>query len=84
MRPFGYTWRTFGRELTLIALAIAFCVPVYILAALSLKTTPQTFIEPLAIPTGAELENYSRAWREGARRASAAPHSAVSSSRWRA
>jgi raffinose/stachyose/melibiose transport system permease protein len=65
MGLFRYTARTFSRELTLIAVAIVFCVPAYVVALLSLKSLPETYLAPLKFPTDFHLENYSQAWRQG-------------------
>jgi raffinose/stachyose/melibiose transport system permease protein len=64
MGLFRYTWRSFAREFTLIALAIAFCVPAYVLLSLSLKTTTQAYTEPFKFPTSAELGNYASSWQQ--------------------
>src|SRR5258708_8440733 len=60
-----YTWRTFSSEIILILLALAFCIPAYILMALSLKSTDQIFVEPLKFPTAPSLVNYGAAWHQG-------------------
>jgi raffinose/stachyose/melibiose transport system permease protein len=58
-----YTWRTFARELTLIVGSFIFFIPVYLIAELSVKTTPQVFLKPLSFPTHPVFANYSTAWR---------------------
>jgi raffinose/stachyose/melibiose transport system permease protein len=65
MALYRYTWRTFARELSMIVAAALFCVPLYVLATLSLKTTSQVYLAPLKFPTSATLSNYSDAWHQG-------------------
>lgn len=60
-----YTARSFGRELVMIAVAIAFCVPLYVLATLSVKTQGDIILSPLAFPTSANVDNYSESWNQG-------------------
>lgn len=62
MALFGYTWRTFARELTLLLGAAFVFIPVYFLITLSLKTPAELYIEPLKFPTNPEVSNYSTAW----------------------
>ena len=57
-----YSWRTFGRELALLALAVAFCVPFYILFVVSVKPSLELFTSPLSFPTNPAFENYDAAW----------------------
>ncbi|GLZ07906.1 sugar ABC transporter permease [Actinomadura sp. NBRC 104412] len=59
---FRYGLRTFGLELVMIAVAVAFLFPVYALVTLSFKNPRQVAESPLAPPTSPVLENYSRAW----------------------
>jgi raffinose/stachyose/melibiose transport system permease protein len=58
-----YTWRTFGRELTLLFLAALWWVPFYFLVTISLKSDTQSLQSPLSLPTHLDFGNYSRAWR---------------------
>ena len=62
-----YSWRTFGRELALLALAVAFCVPFYILFVLSVKPSLELFTSPLSFPTNPAFENYDAAWNQSTR-----------------
>ena len=62
-----YSWRTFSRELTLLALAVAFCVPFYILFVLSVKPSLQLFTSPLSFPTDPSFGNYRAAWDQPSR-----------------
>lgn len=64
MSLFSYTRRAFARELTLIAGAILFCVPAYVLVVLSLKTTSDTYTKPLTLPDPAQFGNYGNAWAQ--------------------
>lgn len=63
MGLFRYTQKTFARELALLAAAVVFFVPVYILATLSLKSLSEVFTEPLTPPTSPDFHNYSEAWK---------------------
>jgi raffinose/stachyose/melibiose transport system permease protein len=62
MGSFRYTRRTFARELTLLVGAAIFCIPVYILLTLSLKSDSEVYTAPLAIPTHPHFSNYGTAW----------------------
>ena len=60
-----YTRRTLLRELSLILFAAIFCVPFYLLAAIALETTAQTYNQPLSFPWPPQLGNFSQAWSIG-------------------
>ena len=62
-RSFGsYTRRSFGKELVFVLLAAAFCVPLYLVLTISLKTTAGAYQEPLGIPfANPNWESYSTA-----------------------
>ena len=45
-----YTRRTLARELALILVAVVFCLPFYLLVAIALETTAQTYKTPLSFP----------------------------------
>ena len=62
-----YSWRTFSRELILLALAVAFCVPFYILFVLSVKPSLELFTSPLRFPTNPAFDNYNAAWNQSTR-----------------
>lgn len=64
MALFRYTRKTFARELTLIVGALVFAVPFYLLIAISLKPSSESFTKPLSFPTDPHFESYSDAWRE--------------------
>jgi raffinose/stachyose/melibiose transport system permease protein len=57
-----YTRRTLVRELVLVAVAIFFCLPFYLLVAISLKTTAQTYTRPFSFPLPPHVGNFSEAW----------------------
>jgi raffinose/stachyose/melibiose transport system permease protein len=57
-----YTWRTFARELLLLAGAVFICVPLYLAITLSLKSPLDIVTKPLAFPPGFHTENYATAW----------------------
>jgi raffinose/stachyose/melibiose transport system permease protein len=60
---FSYTPKSFAREIGVLLFAVAFCIPAYVLAVLSLKSTPDTYLRPLSLPTSPHLGNYSQAWK---------------------
>jgi raffinose/stachyose/melibiose transport system permease protein len=57
-----YTRRTLARELALVAVAIFFCLPFYLLVAIALETTAQTYKRPLSFPLPPHVGNFSEAW----------------------
>src|SRR3954469_1820573 len=60
-----YTRTTLLRELVLIVGAVVFCVPFYLLIAIALQTTAQTFDTPLSFPASPHWGNFSEAWNTG-------------------
>jgi raffinose/stachyose/melibiose transport system permease protein len=60
-----YTGRTLFREVVLIAAAIVFCLPFYLLIAIALETTAQTYRAPLSFPSSPQWGNFSVAWHTG-------------------
>jgi raffinose/stachyose/melibiose transport system permease protein len=60
-----YRPRTFGLELTMIAVSLLFLFPVYVLVSLSLKSPPEINEGGLGPPSTLQTSNYSEAW-EGA------------------
>ena len=62
-----YTWRTFARELALLGLAVAFCVPFYLLFVLSVKPSLELFTSPMSFPTDPAFGNYEAAWNQSTR-----------------
>lgn len=60
-----YTWRTFGRELTVLVIAAAFCLPLYLLILVALKPSDQLFEAPLAFPVPPNMANFEVAWTSG-------------------
>lgn len=65
MGVYRYTWRTFSREIILILVAAFFCLPIYLLAIVSVKSTGETYIEPVNFPNSAHFDNFSSAWSNG-------------------
>jgi raffinose/stachyose/melibiose transport system permease protein len=59
-----YRARTFGLELGMIAAAVAFLFPLYVLVTLSLKTPSEASGGGLGLPSDADFGNYSSAWTE--------------------
>ena len=60
-----YTRRTLVRELALVLLAIVFCLPFYLLVALALESTSQSYKTPFSFPWPPHLGNFSEAWNTG-------------------
>jgi raffinose/stachyose/melibiose transport system permease protein len=61
-----YTARTFGRELTLLALAVIWWVPFYFLVIVALKPDLEALTSPLSFPNDVDLGNFSTAWNDAA------------------
>jgi raffinose/stachyose/melibiose transport system permease protein len=59
-----YTWKSFSRELTLLALAVIWWVPFYFLVVVSLKPTDEIFVTPTSFPDEFAFGNYPDAWSE--------------------
>src|SRR5215467_1395405 len=60
---FRYTHRTVAREFVLIAAALVFCIPLYLLLTMSLKTTSEVYTAPLSLPKSLNFSSYSNAWK---------------------
>jgi raffinose/stachyose/melibiose transport system permease protein len=60
-----YTRGTLLRELALILVAAVYCVPFYLLVALALETTEQSYKTPLSFPWPPQFRNFSEAWSTG-------------------
>jgi raffinose/stachyose/melibiose transport system permease protein len=60
---FRYGARTFGLELVMIAVALLFLFPVYVLVNLSFKDPQEISAAALSLPGHLELANYSQAWK---------------------
>jgi raffinose/stachyose/melibiose transport system permease protein len=60
-----YRWRTFGLELTMVAVALVVGFPIYVLVNLAFRSPSDTSspIVPTLSPT---LDNLTQAWRDGA------------------
>jgi raffinose/stachyose/melibiose transport system permease protein len=57
-----YRYRTFGLELGMIAVALLFLFPVYVLVNLSFKSPQEISQAALGLPSQLETGNYSKAW----------------------
>lgn len=57
-----YTWRTFGLEVALIAFALVFLFPLYVLFVQALKSPTELAASPLGLPTRLYLGNFVQAW----------------------
>jgi raffinose/stachyose/melibiose transport system permease protein len=62
MRVTSYRGRTLARELVLIGVAIVYCLPFYLLVAVALESTSQSYKAPLSFPWPPHLGNFSTAW----------------------
>ncbi len=60
-----YTRGTLLRELALILVAAVYCLPFYLLIAIALETTAQTYKTPLSFPFPPHFGNFSEAWSTG-------------------
>jgi raffinose/stachyose/melibiose transport system permease protein len=57
-----YRRRTYVWEAILILGALVFCLPVYLLIVMALKSGGEVYTHPLSIPTDPHLKNFSDAW----------------------
>jgi raffinose/stachyose/melibiose transport system permease protein len=57
-----YSRRSLVRELVLVGVAIVFCLPFYLLIAIALETTPQSYKTPMSFPLPPHFGNFSIAW----------------------
>jgi raffinose/stachyose/melibiose transport system permease protein len=64
MGAFRYTGRTFARELVLLAVALIFCVPIYLVLAISLKSTAAAVVTPFSVPRHLLFSNYPAAYTQ--------------------
>lgn len=62
IRAARYTWATFGRELTLLAVALLFLLPFYLLITISLKSSTEVYAQSVGLPAHPSLGSYSAAW----------------------
>jgi raffinose/stachyose/melibiose transport system permease protein len=62
MTGMRYTWRTFARELSMLALAAVWLIPFYFLIVMAVKPSPEIFDPPTALPSRVEWGNFSKAW----------------------
>jgi raffinose/stachyose/melibiose transport system permease protein len=60
-----YSRGTLLRELALIVVAAVYCLPFFLLVALALETTAQTYKTPLSFPRPPHWGNFSEAWNTG-------------------
>jgi raffinose/stachyose/melibiose transport system permease protein len=63
MTLFSYTRRAFAREVVFILGGLVFCIPLYLLIVVSLKTPSDALTTPLAPPSHLDFGNYSAAAR---------------------
>jgi raffinose/stachyose/melibiose transport system permease protein len=58
---FRYTHWSLAREITFVVGALVFCVPLYLLAVISLKGPNDALVSPLSLPSSPDFDNYSAA-----------------------
>jgi raffinose/stachyose/melibiose transport system permease protein len=63
MGLFRYTWKSFSRELTLLAVAVIWWIPFYFLVTIALRPTAEVFNSPLRFPSKVDLGNFSESWK---------------------
>jgi len=59
----SYTWRTFGRELTLLGIAAIWWIPFYLLIVTALRPDTDSAVNPFSLPSSFSAQNFSAAWR---------------------
>src|SRR4051794_23390085 len=64
MALFRYTWKTFAREIVLLALAALFFLPLYLMLVLTFGDAQATLQHPLT-PPSPTTENLSEVWNSG-------------------
>src|SRR3954451_21579132 len=58
-----YTWKTFSRELTVLAFAALWLVPFYFLLLISFKSGSDIFSSPFKPPADPSTDAYRQAWK---------------------
>jgi raffinose/stachyose/melibiose transport system permease protein len=58
---FRYTRWSLAREITFVLGALVFCIPLYLLLAVSLKGSGEALVAPLSLPSSPDFGNYSAA-----------------------
>lgn len=61
MTIFRYTRWSLGREIAFVVGALVFCIPLYLLAVISLKEPGNALSSPFSPPSSPQLDNYSTA-----------------------
>ena len=61
----AYTWKTLSWEIVMLVLALAFCLPLYLLGTVALKPTRELFTNPVSFPRNPSFSNFSVAWENG-------------------
>ncbi len=62
MKSLSYTGRTFARELSMMAFALAWLFPFYLLVITSLKANQNVYAAPLKPPSHPTVTTYKQAW----------------------
>jgi len=60
-----YTWRTFTIEIVMIAAALIFVFPLWMLISVGFRPSPDVAMNPLGAPTSLYLDNFVQAWQTG-------------------
>jgi raffinose/stachyose/melibiose transport system permease protein len=63
MGAFRYTWKSFGREVAVLGIAIAWLLPFYFLLMISLKEGGDIYDSPFSPPADPSLSAYGDAWQ---------------------
>ncbi|MBX5443456.1 MAG: carbohydrate ABC transporter permease [Solirubrobacteraceae bacterium] len=61
MTLFRYTRWSLAREIAFVAGALVFCIPLYLLAVISLKGPNEALVSPLSLPDDLQFDNYRQA-----------------------
>ncbi|GAB3611688.1 carbohydrate ABC transporter permease [Humibacter ginsengisoli] len=60
-----YTWRTFIVEIVMVAAALIFVFPLWMLISVGFRSAPEVVANPLGAPTSLYLDNFVQAWQTG-------------------
>nr|THJ66920.1 carbohydrate ABC transporter permease [Rhodococcus qingshengii] len=72
-----YGRRAFTREILVILLGILFCIPLYLVVMISLKTAPEAYVDPLSLPGSPNWSGYEDAISGGTGMGAALLNSAI-------
>jgi raffinose/stachyose/melibiose transport system permease protein len=60
-----YRWRTLIVEVVMIAAALVFVFPLWMLISVGFRSSPEVAVNPLGAPTSLYLDNFVQAWQTG-------------------